>query len=31
VTGDKSDVLTLARHGKTQIVTVRKMIDILKL
>lgn len=31
VTGDKSDVLALVRYGKTQIVTVRKLIEILKL
>ncbi len=31
VTGDKEDVLALGRHGKTQIVTVRKLIEILKL
>jgi len=31
VTGDKADVLALVRHGKTQIVTVRKLIEILKL
>jgi hypothetical protein len=31
VTGDKEGVLALSRHGKTQIVTVRKLIEILKL
>ena len=31
VTGDKADVLALARHGKTRIVTARKLIGILKL
>ena len=31
VTGDKADMLALARHGKTQIVTVRKLIEVLKL
>jgi uncharacterized protein len=31
VTGDKADVLALVRHGKTQIVTVRKLVEILKL
>lgn len=31
VTGDKEDVLALGRHGKTHIVTVRKLIEILKL
>lgn len=31
VTGDKADVLALVRHGKTQIVTVRKLIEILRL
>lgn len=31
VTGDKADVLALMRHGRTQIVTVRKLIEILKL
>ena len=31
VTGDKKDVLALGRHEKTQIVTVRKLIEILKL
>lgn len=31
VTGDKADVLALVRHGRTQIVTVRKLIEILKL
>ena len=31
VTGDKADVLALERHGKTRIVTVRKLIEILKL
>ena len=31
VTGDKEDVLALVRHGVTQIVTVRKLIGILKL
>jgi uncharacterized protein len=31
VTGDKADVLALVRHGKTQIVTVQKLIEILKL
>lgn len=31
VTGDNADVLALVRHGKTQIVTVRKLIEILKL
>ena len=31
VTGDKEDVLALGQYGKTQIVTVRKLIEILKL
>lgn len=31
VTGDKADVLALAQHGTTQIVTVRKLIQILTL
>jgi uncharacterized protein len=31
VTGDKADVLALGRHGKTQIVSLRKLIEILKL
>ena len=31
VTGDKEGVLALGRHGKTQIVTVRKLIEVLKL
>lgn len=31
VTGDKEDVLALGRYGKTQIVTLRKLIEILKL
>ena len=31
VTGDKADVLALARHGKTRIITARKLIGILKL
>jgi hypothetical protein len=31
VTGDKADVLALKRHGRTQIVTARKLIQILKL
>lgn len=31
VTGDKADVLALVRHGKTQIVTVQKLIEILRL
>lgn len=31
VTGDKNDVLTLGRHGKTKIVTARQLIEILKL
>lgn len=31
VTGDKADVLALVRHGKTQIVTVQKLIGILRL
>jgi hypothetical protein len=31
VTGVKEDVLALGRHGKTRIVTVRKLIEILKL
>ena len=31
VTGDKADVLALGRHGKTRIVTARKLIGILKL
>lgn len=31
VTGDKADVLALVRHGRIQIVTVRKLIEILKL
>ena len=31
VTGDKADVLAIERYGRTQIVTVRKLIEILKL
>lgn len=31
VTGDKEDVLALGRHGKTQIVTVGKLVELLKL
>jgi putative PIN family toxin of toxin-antitoxin system len=31
VTGDKAGVLAVRRHGKTQIVTARKMVAILKL
>jgi hypothetical protein len=31
VTGDKDDVLALGKHGKTQIVSLRKLIEILKL
>ena len=31
VTGDTADVLALVRHGKAQIVTVRKLIEVLKL
>jgi uncharacterized protein len=31
VTGDKDGVLALGRHGKTQIVSVRKLMEILKL
>ncbi len=31
VTGDKEDVLALGQHGRTQIVTVRKLIEILRL
>ena len=31
VTGDKEDLLALGRHGKAQIVTVRKLVEILKL
>lgn len=31
VTGDKTGVLAVRRHGKTQIVTARKMVTILKL
>lgn len=31
VTGDKEDVLALGRHGKTQIVTARKLVALLKL
>ena len=31
VTGDKGGVLALRMHGKTEIVTVRKMVTILKL
>ena len=31
VTGDKAGVLALRRHGKTQIVTARKMVTILRL
>jgi predicted nucleic acid-binding protein len=31
VTGDKAGVLALRRHGKTEIVTTRKMATILKL
>lgn len=27
VTGDKADLLSLARHGQTQIVTVRQILD----
>lgn len=30
VTGDKADVLALARYGRTQIVTVRKLMAILQ-
>ena len=30
VTGDKADVLVLARYGRTQIVTVRKLMAILQ-
>ena len=31
VTGDKAGVLAVRRHGKTKIVTARKMVTILKL
>jgi len=31
VTGDKRDLLDIKRHGKTQIVTARQMVKILKL
>jgi uncharacterized protein len=31
VTGDKAGVLALRKHGKTEIVTARKMVAILKL
>ncbi len=31
VTGDKNDVLALGKHGKTQIVSLRKLMEILKL
>ena len=31
VTGDKEDVLAIGRHGKIQIVTVRKLIELLNL
>jgi putative PIN family toxin of toxin-antitoxin system len=31
VTGDKAGVLALRRHGKTEIVTARKMVTMLKL
>ena len=31
VTGDKAGVLALGRHGKTEIVTARKMVTILRL
>ena len=31
VTGDKADVLALVSHGKTQIVTARKLVELLKL
>ena len=31
VTGDKADVLALVRHGRTQIVTVQKLVEILRL
>jgi hypothetical protein len=31
VTGDKAGVLELRRHGRTEIVTVRKLVGILKL
>lgn len=31
VTGDRAGVLSIRRHGKTQVVTVRKMVTILKL
>jgi predicted nucleic acid-binding protein len=31
VTGDKTGVLAVRRHGKTQIVIARKMVTILKL
>ncbi len=30
-TGDKEDVLALGRHGKTQIVTARRLVELLKL
>jgi uncharacterized protein len=31
VTGDKDDVLAIGKYGKTQIVTLRKLMEILKL
>ena len=31
VTGDKEDVLALGRHGNTQIVTARQLVELLKL
>lgn len=31
ITGDKEDVLALGRHGKTQIVTARRLVELLKL
>lgn len=31
VTGDKVDVLAIGRHGKTQTVTARQLVEILKL
>ena len=31
VTGDKADVLAIGRHGKTQVVTARQLVEILKL
>ena len=31
VTGDKAGVLAVRKHGKTQIVTARRLVEILKL